>query len=276
MTGAGTAFGAITVLNGTATGFGCSLAVRDGTTASWRKEPAGFQFEADPVTDAALARAVARRFPGGARIATRSAWPSSRGLKTSSGAATAMVRAASAEHALPLDARRVMELAVQASKEAGVTLTGAWDDQAAVTLGGCHVVGHDGHIWRSLPVPDWAVAVWVPAATIAKRALAGLDARPLAPAIERLERDLTPATIPATLTQNGRLFTQLYSDAGLPVTLAPVKTALAAGALGAGLSGCGPAVAAIFNEPTRLPEVTGGTWTWTRVQPATHGAEVKP
>ncbi|MGB0652619.1 MAG: shikimate kinase [Thermoplasmatota archaeon] len=275
MTGQGAAHGAVTILNATATGIGCSLAVEGGVQATWdwRDEP-GLDLTADPPCDDRLARAVQSLLhketsaAGGATVTTQAATGASRGLKTSSAAAAALLRAGLDAQDLAWNDEQVLHAAVQASRAAGVTLTGALDDQAAVTLGGCHLTDNTaGRIACAFPTEAWDVAIWVPDHAISKGDLAGLDASAIADearAAERLARD---GDLPGALSNNGRAFAAFYAAAGLPVTHAPAEAALAAGALGAGLSGTGPAVAALFTPGERpaLEAVPGGAWTWTKV-----------
>ncbi len=274
------AHGAVTIINATATGTGCSLAAGDGVEATWtwHDEP-GLSFEAKPPVDDRLARAVFAEIrerradaPVGANVATTSPVPASRGLKTSSGAAAAMTRAA----LLALDGREpdpwiVVDAAVDACIAAQVTLTGAFDDQVAVTVGGCHLTENaNRRVLAALAVQPWEVAVWVPDAHIPKSGVAGVDTAPIAARVENAISAAQAGDLPLALTLNGAAFTDLYQGAGLPVSSEPVRVAMAAGALGAGLSGTGPAVAALFAAGHRpdLPAVSGGTWTWTQAIPS--------
>lgn len=261
----GVSHGAITVLNATATGRGCSLAVAGGVEAHWQWGGDALVVAGAP--DAKLAHAChrqAQRILGiddGASVETNSPIPPARGLKTSSSAATAMLRAAGVSEA------QVEGAAVDAAVEAGVTLTGAFDDQVAVTRGGCHLTDNARRtVLAAFAVEPWHVAIWVPERSIPKGTVPKASA--LRAEIEAAEQRLLADDIPAALTMNGAAFLDFYHDAGLPVNHAPAEAALAAGALGAGLSGTGPAVAALFDEPVALPELAGGAWAWTRAVPA--------
>jgi shikimate kinase len=271
LVGHGRAHGAISVLNATATGVGCSLAIVGGVEATWRwDDGAGMRLDAAGVDDR-LARAVMARLPKGgpgAVVQTRSTFPPSRGLKTSSSAAAALVQAATRSLGYEWKAPAIVEAAVAACRDAGITITGALDDQVAVTRGGCVVVDTvNGDLVRRIPVPPWHVAVWVPEAHIPKQAAAAVALGPITAEMEQLAEDLVLENLPQTLTDNGRLFARIYAAHGLPVRQEPADVALAHGALGAGLSGTGPAVAALFDEPVALPAVPGGTWAWSRVIP---------
>ncbi|MEA3191421.1 MAG: shikimate kinase [Thermoplasmata archaeon] len=259
----GQAHGAVSLLNGTLCGTGCSLAVEGGVEADWRWRPGdGLEHHGGP--DDLVVRAVHKFLgrPDGATVTTRSDWPAARGLKTSSAAAAALLRAAS-----DLEGQALVDAAVWCSRAAGVTLTGAWDDQWAVTMPGAHLVDNDhGHAIAVLAVAPLPVAVWVPDAAIPKPKAATVpvpaSAKAEARAISELIRD---ADIMAAMQRNGRLVHKLYAAAGLPVTDKPARVAMDAGALAASITGTGPAVAALFEAPVPLPEVAGGAWRWTRV-----------
>ena len=263
--GRGTAHGAVTILNATATGIGCALAVEAGADAAWTwRSDAALTLEGAP--DDRLARAVQQRLGGrGAHVAATTRFPAGRGLKTSSSAACALLRAAHAADGGRIEDRAVLRDAVAAARTAGVTLTGALDDQAAVTMGGCHLTDNRRDaVLQRLPAERWHVAVWVPDAAIPKARVAAVDAGAVAAEARAAQSLAERGHLAAALTANGRAFTRLYTAAGLPVDARPADVALAHGALGAGLSGTGPAVAALFDAPAALPAVPGGTWTWTR------------
>jgi shikimate kinase len=260
----------VSVLNATATGIGCALAIDAVTTARWEpRDEAGIAGEGD----LHLARAVARRLGGeasaaGAAVSVQAAFPPARGLKTSSSVAAALVRAGAQAAGRDLGPAGTENLSVAACRDAGITLTGALDDQAAVVRGGCHLTdNHAGRILESVPVPSWHVAVWVPDAAVPKARVAGLDTRPLAEGAWQAEALARAGRLAEAMTANGRLFSRFYAAHGLIVDDRPVQAALAAGAAGAGLSGTGPAVAALFDHPSPLPAVPGGAWRWHRGVP---------
>lgn len=277
-TGRGEAFGAVTILNATATGIGCALAVNQVTRATWTPGPDGLR--ATGVPDLRLVEAVAQEMgaPRAADVHVACPLPASRGLKTSSSAAAALVRAAfgsdgrapaRSTEALQADHEEVERRAVAACRRAGVTLTGALDDQAAAVRGGCHLVDNrQGRLLAALEVPPWQVALWVPEHSIDKSQVAGLDVAGLRGELDGALDLARQGDLAQAMTANGRAFHAAYAAAGLPVDDLPARVALSRGALGAGLSGTGPAVAALFARRVELPPVRGGTWAWTRVVPA--------
>jgi shikimate kinase len=284
-TGNGAAFGAVTVVNATATGVGCALAIHAPTKATWTPRAPGSGGEAGHrvtgAPDLRLVDAVAHELGAdlGADVAIDCPFPPSRGLKTSSSVAAALVRAVldaergatgAAEAAGRVEAASEVErLAVAACRRAGVTLTGALDDQMATVRGGCHVADtrRDAHL-AALPVEPWQVAVWVPEAAIGKSAVGAIDVSGLRDPVGAAVDLARAGRIPEALTANGRAYHACYAAAGLPLDDLPSRVALSHGALGAGLSGTGPAVVALFRRRVDLPAVAGGTWLWTRTVPA--------
>jgi shikimate kinase len=268
-TGRGEAFGAVSIINATATGIGCSLAVNLRTTATWT--PGGEGLRTTGVPDVRLVEAVAAELGAdrGADVTVLCPTPAGRGLKTSSSVAAALVRAVLDADGTPAgDAAEVERLAVAACRRAGVTLTGALDDQAAVVRGGCHLADtRKDLLLSSPPVSPWQVALWVPDQGIDKARLAGLDLSPIHGEVAAAVELAKAGRLAEAMTANGRAYQSAYAAAGLPVDDLPARVALAKGALGAGLSGTGPAVAALFERRVELAPVRGGTWRWTRTVP---------
>ncbi len=187
---------------------------------------------------------------------------------TPSSVAAALLRAAASAAGRSLPDATVEAAAVQASRDAGVTLTGALDDQAACVRGGCHVTDNrSGQILQSLSAPPLHVAIWVPEAAIPKALLRNVDVSAARDGATEALRLARAGRIAEAMTANGRAYLATYRDAGFPVDGRPVEVALRQGARGAGLSGTGPAVAALFDRPIPLPSVPGGAWTWTKVAP---------
>ncbi len=261
------AHGAITIINATATGRGCSLAVDLPTTASWTWSD---DYAWEGSTDDLLARAILERIAPLvgkeplAHIDCASPVPPSRGLKTSSSAAAAMARAAIADANMRDAGIDIEQLCTDAAIDAGVTVTGAFDDQVAVTRGGCHLTDNrERRVLYDVDVPAFAVAIWVPDASIHKSQVRDIDAHVIHEDIETAEQHLLDGDIDLAMMQNSEAFMRLYRAHGLPVDHRPIDAARQAGANAAGLSGTGPAVAALFDAPARIPDVSGGTWIWT-------------
>lgn len=251
--------GGVTVVNAIATGRGASLAVDlpleaevelldDSTEVRVTMTP-------DADEDPGLARAVVaelnRRLGTsyGAVVATRSAIPVSRGLKSSSAAANAIGLAANkAVHLMEgrsLAEKDVLLLGVDAAIAAGVTVTGAYDDASASMLGGlCITDNRERRLLARVELdPDLAAVVLVPPRKVRKKDVKALPYPAVAPLAARAHALALAQAWPEAMTLNGLAYGALYG-----ADPAPAVAALAAGALGAGLSGTGPAVAAVAHE----------------------------
>jgi shikimate kinase len=182
----------------------------------------------------------------GGRVETTSDIPRSRGLKSSSAAANAVALAANRAFQLyegrALPRADLLDAAIEAAIDAGVTITGAFDDASASLNGGVQVTDNRQRLVLHREEVDerFRAILVVPPETRATASVADLPYAPFAPlalhahGLARQGRWLDAMTI------NGLYAAALY---GSPPTW--TREALAAGALGAGLSGKGPAFAAV-------------------------------
>lgn len=180
MDGRAVAPAAGTVLNALATGTGSAFAIDLETTATVELTDDGTvsgEIAEEPDADAALieraAELVLERHAEdaglehstvGARIHTESDVPMASGLKSSSAAANATVLAT-------LDALEIADavervdaclVGVQAAREAGVTVTGAFDDASASMLGGVTVTDNTSDELLAREELDWHALVYTP------------------------------------------------------------------------------------------------------------------
>jgi len=265
MKGTATAHGAASIVNGIASGRGSAFGVALETTATVELtgEPGRFEvkIEDDPSEEQALSehcvRKVLEKFglerEHGAKILTRSQIPMSRGLKSSSAAANAVVLSTFKALGRPFEDFEVIELGIAASFSAGVTITGAFDDACATYFG--NVVVADNFRKKVLAQyaikEDYDVVIHVPLRKIRKR---DVDT-------SRLKAIRLPAELAARLTMEGDFLGGMivnglaYSAAmGFPTEVA--MRALEAGAATAGVSGTGPATVALV-PPDRTQAVMG-------------------
>jgi shikimate kinase len=263
MKGTATTHGAASIVNGIACGRGAALglALEMVATVEFTGEPGRFEviIEDDPGEQTALAqhcvRKVLEKFglerEHGARVSTRSTIPISRGLKSSSAAANAVVLAAF--KALKEDAadREVIDMGIMASFCAGVTITGAFDDACATYFG--NVVVTDNVEKRVLAQygidEDYDVVIHVPPRKIRKREVE----------LSRLLCIRAPAELAVRLTmekdfKSGMLINGLACSAAMGLDATAALKALEAGAVSAGVSGTGPATVALV-PPERTEAV---------------------
>ncbi|WP_193308892.1 shikimate kinase [Halorubrum halophilum] len=266
MEGRAAALGAGTVLNALATGTGAAFGIDVETRATVTLDPDangvdGRISEAPDADTALIERCVAlateRWGDGeGGAVRTDSDVPLAAGLKSSSAAANATVlatcdalgltvgdEAGDADPAVDVTRIEACRLGVRAAREAGVTVTGAFDDATASMLGGVTVTDNGADELRSREAVDWDVLVWSPPerAYSADADVARCEAvAPMADLVTDLALDGRYAE---AMTVNGLAF-----SAALGFDADPAVEAMSH-ATGVSLSGTGPSVVAVA-DPT--------------------------
>jgi shikimate kinase len=187
----------------------------------------------------------------GARVTTSSDIPISRGLKSSSAAANAIILATFSALGKEYTDMEVVDMGVEAAVKAKVTITGAYDDACATYFGGVVVTDNvNRKILKQYPIDaDYAVVIHVPEAKIRKE---DVDISKL----EGIEAGMAEAH---DLVLNGDFISGIRINGlayglsmGLDVNIALI--ALDAGAVTAGISGTGPATVVLV-EPEKLEAV---------------------
>ncbi|KUO42700.1 MAG: hypothetical protein APU95_01385 [Hadesarchaea archaeon YNP_N21] len=178
----------------------------------------------------------------GARVETTSDIPIAVGLSSSSAAANASVLATYAALGEKPNFRRALEIAIDAAFEAGVTITGAFDDASASMLGGGVITDNPKLriIKRFRINPGLAVLVYVPPKKSYTAQIDVSKTKPVAKLVEIAYKEALRGNVLGALTLNGIIYS---SALGYDSTLA--LKALNEGALAAGLTGKGPAVVAV-------------------------------
>jgi shikimate kinase len=178
-------------------------------------------------------------------VVTSSSIPTAVGLKSSSAAANAVALATSSALGHEPDDDVLVEIGVEASLECGVSLTGAYDDSFASWHGGAVLTDNDRRkVEKVLKVPEnIRIIILVPP----RQTLTGnLDRRRFAP-VKRISElayiEAGNGHVWDALTLNGLAFSAVLGE-----DPRPALSAIEAGALGAGLSGKGPAVVAAVEE----------------------------
>ncbi len=264
MHGVGRATAAVTIVNALPTGIGCALGIglEAEVTVDLELRPIGSETEltadpahASPVVTTAFRLAVAE-FLGGrpilGRLVVRSAVPVARGLKSSSAVAGATARAVAAAAGARAAPEEIARLSAVAGRTAGVSATGAFDDALAGVRPGFVVTDNGAdQLLRSGPAePGWEAALLVPEARH----------RPSPEWAATFARERSRGQEAAELAQAGKWWAAMESNTRLVESVMgyayeSLRTELrAAGALAAGVSGLGPALAAI-QPATRTEEV---------------------
>ena len=172
MEGRAAAPAAGTVLNALANGYGSAFAIDAYTEATVELDGSGEvtgEVAGAPEADTRLVercveRVTARFGDGeGGHVRTESEVPMAAGLKSSSAAANAAVLATlSALSVEDVDREDACRIGVEAARDAGVTVTGAFDDASASMLGGVTVTDNTDDELLRRDAPEWDVLVYTP------------------------------------------------------------------------------------------------------------------
>jgi shikimate kinase len=250
--------GAISIVNAVASGRGATLSVDLPTSAKvdvkeergrWKVFQNGRQVES-ALASHTLRRTIMmlgrdpRAYSGS--VETDSLAPAGVGLKTSSSASVAITLAVlSAFGSRYPDAGEVLGCSVSASLASGVSITGAMDDAASCLLGGVNFVDNSSgrilsrvSLKRSLPV-----LIRVPGEESRRADVPARYVRRFSEVADSIFKIGIEGNTWKAMTLNGLLFSSIYSYAP-----SAALRAIERGALGSGLSGTGPAVAAVFDD----------------------------
>lgn len=252
--GRAVAYGAVTIINAISCGLGAALGINLWTEARVKltNEPGRIEGRilSDPSESPILIEKVVGRVLRhfgvgdryGAYVETESIIPIARGLKSSSVAANAITLATVSALGGEMDDLMAINIGVDASIEAGVTITGAFDDACASYLGNIIITDNLErkilHIFH--PEEDYAVLIHVPPkkAYTAKSDVNRM--RVIAEEIRALHRMALFGDYWRAMTLNGLAYSAVLGyDPSIAID------ALTSGAIAAGLSGKGPAVAAV-------------------------------
>lgn len=258
MDGHAAAPGAGTVLNALATGRGSAFALNIETAAHVDLNGSGElsgKIDGQPDADTELIErcvglAVERwredatvdvpDAPGGV-VRTESEVPTAAGLKSSSAAANAAVLATADALGLAgdIDHEDACRLGVQAAREAGVTVTGAFDDASASMLGGLTVTDNTEDELLAREEVDWEALVWTPPERAYSADADAERCELVAPMAELVEELALAGEYGRAMTVNGLAF-----SAALGFSADPAVEAMAH-VDGVSLSGTGPSVVAV-------------------------------
>jgi shikimate kinase len=256
MRGKGISHGAGTIVNAIANGRGAAFGVDLRTEADVELDSSGiidvriegFEGEGTELAERCIRNVLARMAKDegyGARVTTRSQIPISRGLKSSSAAANAIVLATFDALGIKVDPIKAIKIGTKSAVEAKVSVTGAFDDACASMLGG--VVITDNRTERLLKrdrLPEgMKVVIHVPPFQVRKGSLPLERFRAMAPAAQAAFERARKGEYKEAMIINS-----LACTSALGLSMEPTYKALAAGAYAAGLSGTGPATVILVDE----------------------------
>jgi shikimate kinase len=267
MIGTGRSVAAITVVNALFTGVGAAAAISIPVDArvELTERPSGSATlqvirppAETPLVRTSLVSALNAFGPGRAfdvALSIQSNIPPSRGLKSSSAVSTAVISAVASGLSVEPSPELVAGMSADVSRRVGLSATGAFDDALASVSGGCVVTDNRAHRkLREIPCdPEWRVALWVPAETH----------RPSPEWGERFAARSGEGRAAAQLAEKGDLLGAMTRNTTLVEKVmgyeyGPLRESLRRlGAVGSGVSGMGPTIAAIA-PVSAIPRVLGG------------------
>jgi len=247
MTGIGMAHGAISILNAIPCGIGSSLAVNMHTKAVFKTEKD--EKTINPLVDACVRKTLEsigeslEEFS----VEVKSDIPIMRGLKSSSSVANAVIDAVLNEYGQEMDDVLKYKINALCGIKAKVSITGAFDDACATGGPGLYITDNPKMSIISSERLDetYDVLLTVPKRAIDKQNIDVTQYLELADKYRKLSRMISGDPF-MVMTENGRYVMEMIGQ-GYEI----VDMALENGALGAGMSGTGPAIAIVcYKENT--------------------------
>lgn len=178
----------------------------------------------------------------GAIVETRSNIPVAVGLKSSSAASNAISLATLKAIGIETNDFQTVRLGVDSSLEAGVTITGAFDDACACYFGGIMITNNRTCqvLKRLIPSQEFSTIIYVPRT---KKYTKDVDVGRLSkirPLIEYAFQEALRGNYWFALTLNGLAYSEAFG-----YDTDPIRQAIFSGAIASGLTGKGPAFVAI-------------------------------
>lgn len=242
-----TVHGAISIVNALATCSGCALGISLRVTAEADLR-SGEGIRSQTVNEKLIRNIVYNTIPkeilaeNSVYISIESEIPMGFGLKSSSAVSDAVALACSKLVKEEIEDYVVLDRAVLASLDAGVTITGAYDDSSACYFGGFVVTNNRTHeiIHHQEASHSLSVIIFIPNAT-RRGNMSKVDT--MSNLFGEAFKFATAGEYWKAMNLNGMLL-----STSLSAEYEPVLKAIQGGALAASISGNGPAIAPVSNE----------------------------
>lgn len=253
MTGKGVSHGAITVINAMPMGIGATIGIELKTQAEFIPggEKRTVSIVNDPDEDTTMARycvekaykVMNKQEPTGWTLIVNSEIPVSRGLKSSSSACNAILHAVFNEYDFHINPVVLVDHGVSCAKKAKVTVTGSFDDACGCELGGLVITNNsENQIILHRDIETYDVVLYIPDKKIRKNTLNLEELQKVGTEINAA-LGITEFYPFSAMTMNGRIISKVSE-----VDNSVAEMALNNGALGAGMSGSGPAIAIVLEN----------------------------
>ncbi len=250
--------GSATIINAIATGFGSAFGIGLDIECDAKTISEGIECSNDVGADTGLMELCVEKVFNrydinqndfGVSLKTKSTLPMASGLSSSSASSNAIVKVVSEMIAEEFDLERlsdleVVNLAIDASLEAGVTITGSFDDATASYFGG--VVVTDNGNWEFIikeRMDDYDILIYMPDFHSKSGDSDVGRMKVMAPLVETAYDFACKKDYFRAINLNGLIYS---SALGFNTSIA--IDALSCGALASGLSGTGSAFFAVVDE----------------------------
>ena len=251
MTGHGTSYGAVSVMNAIPCGIGATIGISLRTEATFAPsdstviELVGRPDLKDDLVRTCVARALEwiGKGPIDYRLTVKTEIPPSMGLKSSSSVCNAVISAVLDHYGVRKDPVDVVRKGVECAKECKVTITGAFDDACGCHLGGLVVTENSKNdLILQKSISQYDVVICVPDRQIPKNKVPVETYRNLSDAYTEMVPEIEEDYL-KVLTRNGSEVASIIGD-----DQSISKKALELGALASGVTGTGPAIAIIAEK----------------------------
>ncbi len=247
MTGYGVSYGAISVLNAIPCGIGATIGIDLKTEAWFTKDTESTKLITDE-KDTLLIRTCVKNTLSAIgvddvnyNLRIKSEIPPSIGLKSSSSVANAVVFAVLNEYHFPMDVIDAIRIGVKSSRESKVTVTGSFDDACAAHFGGfIQTDNYNDEIQVKRPIEEYDVIL-----VVGDKRKSKISIERYAPFKDKsFELSMHASKCPwNTMEENSRIISKV---SGTDISICEKAKEL--GALAAGISGTGPAIAIVTEK----------------------------
>ncbi len=259
MKGHGVAYGAGTVINAIAAWKGCAFGIDLKTEATVQLRGDLVEGEIEGGGDTRLIERACELtlnnlcIDSGAKIRTTSGIPVASGLKSSSAAANATVLATARAARRDIDPLEATRIGVQAALDAGVSITGAFDDACASMFGGIVLTDNKEKKLLKRERLESEVVIYVPDRKAFSAQTDVRRSRLVAPWVEMAFGLASRGEYRKAMTLNGLLYCS-----ALGFSTEPMMAAMDLGVEGVSLSGTGPSYVALASG--EQAERLGAVW----------------
>ncbi len=255
----GTAHGAVTVINALAGGkggaIGIDLQVEADVDIIEKGLRGEIEVQGEKYKDYGLVRCVKdvveRRLDTdfGIEFKIKSEIPIGKGLKSSSSVSNALTKAIVKSLDMEINDIQIIKMGIEASKEAGVTVTGALDDAYASYFGGlCLTNNLEQKVLLKKDIEKNPVVIMIPKKTVLTKSLKEVDFEKIRPFVFLVFESALDGNWRRASFLNGLVYSSFLGYATEPMIEVLEYSEVV------GLSGTGPAIYSITETPKKVKE----------------------